>query len=173
MVVDASIHGTGLDSLLSMAYSWETRAGAYGDIQYVLPGKVLLESEANMEDYVAELARAAKLERVSTYRMAQAISHIIYQLTNGAKSLDASSKRPLSIEPPPRLLFFPSVQKGFDDMFFSHSPSRLLFFERIQGGGSGRAVASRIIWDRVSQSDLALGHLTASRRCDAQARWAG
>ena len=132
MVVDASIHGTGLDSLLSMAYSWETRAGAYADIQYVLPGKALLESEANMEDYVAELAREAKLERVSTYRMTQAISHKIYHLTNGAKSLDASSVRS-QLNPRPACFSF--LLTGVGDIFFLRSPSILafIFFNETKG----------------------------------------
>ena len=43
---------------------------AYGDVQYVLPGSVVLDSEVDWPDYIAQLAAAGRLERVATYRLA-------------------------------------------------------------------------------------------------------
>ena len=95
-----------------------------------------LGTGANMEDYVAELAREAKLERVSTYRMTQAISHIIYQLTNGAKSLDASSVRS-QLNPRPACFSF--LLTGVGDIFFLRSPSILAFIFLMKPRGRKRA----------------------------------
>ena len=44
------------------------------------------------QDYVAELAYAKKLQRVSTYRMVQGLSNIIFGLSGGTKDLDTFKK---------------------------------------------------------------------------------
>ena len=45
-----------------------------------------------MEDRIAELSSQGKLTRVSTYRMAQAISNIIAGLSDGEKNIDTYVK---------------------------------------------------------------------------------
>jgi hypothetical protein len=86
---DASLHSIGEDVLCSIGYTWESQAGCYGDIQFLITGKCILTDEADMYDNIAVLRDANKLERVATYRNLQAISNIIKGMSLGQLNLES------------------------------------------------------------------------------------
>ena len=80
MVADLATHRK-REVSVSVMYSWENNVAAYGDVQYVLPGSVVLDSEVDWPDYIAQVAVAGHLERVATYWQLWASSQTIQAVT--------------------------------------------------------------------------------------------
>ena len=76
------------DCLVSLVWSWEAQLGVYPVWQQLVPGKVVLEGEANMDDSMLQFFNTKKLERVAAYRQMQGLSHQLYHLTNKRHRLD-------------------------------------------------------------------------------------
>ena len=76
VVADPSHHAK-KEIMASAVYCWQNDAAAMGDIQRVLPGRHVLENEADVSDVVARLAAEGRLERVATYRHIQAVSNTV------------------------------------------------------------------------------------------------
>jgi hypothetical protein len=74
--------------MASLIYSWQEEFSSYGDVQFVPPGDVLLDDEAQLEDAVVMLSQEGKLQRVHTYRLLQAVSHILFTATDGRVDVD-------------------------------------------------------------------------------------
>ena len=65
------------DVLAALCYSWETGIAAHGDLQYLPETKLILPSEVDMPEHIAELLAANRLERVSAFRQLQVLSNLI------------------------------------------------------------------------------------------------
>ena len=76
----ASIHAY-QDTMAGIAYSWERDVAADPPIQRILPGRHILDCEEILDGPIRTLAIQTKLQRVSTYRQCQAISHMYWHLT--------------------------------------------------------------------------------------------
>ena len=86
MVSDPSTHSK-LEVMIGVFDSCETGVGANGDIQRIPPNIPIHESEQILPDQLQLWLRTKKQERIAAFREMQAISHCIYQLTAGEKSL--------------------------------------------------------------------------------------
>ena len=73
-------HHSFKECLFSLVYSHEQNTGCFPCWQHLVPGKIVLPDEADMEDNIAVLAAARKVERVATYRQLMGISSQIFQL---------------------------------------------------------------------------------------------
>ena len=76
IVADPATHSK-KDVLAALCYSWETGIAAHGDLQYLPETKLILPSEVDMPEHIAELLAANRLERVSAFRQLQALSNLI------------------------------------------------------------------------------------------------
>ena len=63
--------------LVSGVYCWEHDCSALADIQRILPGRMLLDSEVSMTEEIRSLTDRGRLERVATYRFIQALSNTV------------------------------------------------------------------------------------------------
>ena len=88
MVADPATHSK-KETFVSVLWSWETGSAAYGDAQFLHPGKDLLPSEQDMPDAIALLARRRKLQRVASWRQLQAVSNVVRLATGGRLVLDS------------------------------------------------------------------------------------
>ena len=68
---DNSIHSCGHDLMISIAYAWEYGAAAYGDSQYIKPGKLMADYQCNVKEPIKLLLDEQRADRVSTYREIQ------------------------------------------------------------------------------------------------------
>ena len=81
MVADPSTHSK-RETMVTVCWSWECGAAAHGDVQIIAPGSVVLPSEQELPDHIAQLAATCRLERVSAFRQLQALSNTIRGLGN-------------------------------------------------------------------------------------------
>ena len=82
-------HHSYMECLVSLAYSWELRAGCYPPWMHLVPGNTLAPGEVEMLDVVEEARRGNKLQRVAAFRQLQGISKQLHFLTNGSMSIDS------------------------------------------------------------------------------------
>lgn len=75
------------ETFVSVVWSWEHGYGAFGDVQQVLPGSVVLPGEDDLSDRVQQLALEFRLDRVASYRQLQATSNTLHTLTNGRTNI--------------------------------------------------------------------------------------
>ena len=68
---DNSIHSCGHDLMITIVYAWEYAAAAYGDSQYITPGKMMADYQCNVKEPIKLLLANRKAERVATYREIQ------------------------------------------------------------------------------------------------------
>jgi hypothetical protein len=85
MSADSSTHAYN-DGMLAICYSHELGQSCYPTLQFIVPGKDVMEEEDELTAIVGHIAAAHKCERVCAYRQLQAISHMTKQLHN--RSLD-------------------------------------------------------------------------------------
>jgi len=80
------------EAMVSVAWSWESEAGAYADFQWMPQSKTMTPDGAGMPEHIFALAATDRLERLSTFRQLQAYSNTVAQLTdNRLANLDAFS----------------------------------------------------------------------------------
>jgi len=74
---------------VTLVWSWEAALGLYPPFQDIKPGSYVLRGEANLDDNMMALALERKLERVSSFRQVQAVSHQVHQLSKGRENVDS------------------------------------------------------------------------------------
>ena len=77
--VDGSTHGK-YDTLLGVAYSWESDEAAYAPLQRMHTGRVLLDTEAHVSETTRVWILNRRIERLAAYRQMQAVGHMSMQL---------------------------------------------------------------------------------------------
>ena len=88
MVADAATHSK-KEMFVATLWSWQNDLAAYGDVQLLQPGDIVLPDEQDMTDRIALMAAERRLQRVATYRQLQAYSNILHQATGGRLTLDS------------------------------------------------------------------------------------
>lgn len=88
VVADPATHSK-KETYVSVVYSWEQEIAAFGDVQLLHPGNVVLPDEQDLPDRLAVLAAQRRLERVATFRQLQACSNTLAALTHRRISLDS------------------------------------------------------------------------------------
>ena len=88
MVADAATHSK-KEMFVATLWSWQNDLAAYGDVQLLQPGDIVLPDEQDMTDRIALMAAERRLQRVATYRQLQAYSNILHQATGGRMTLDS------------------------------------------------------------------------------------
>ena len=76
------------DCLVSLVWSWEAQLGVYPPWQELMPGKIVLEGEANMDSFMLRFWKTKKLERVAAYRQMQGLSHQFFHLTKKRHTIE-------------------------------------------------------------------------------------
>jgi len=89
MVADAATNSK-KEMFVATRWSWQNDLAAYGDVQLLQPGDIVLPDEQDMTDRIALMAAERRLQRVATYRQLQAYSNILHQATGGRLTLIAS-----------------------------------------------------------------------------------
>lgn len=83
IATDASRHST-RDTLISVVFAQENQVGVYAKAQVLKSGgKLLAPDECLLDDDVERLAATRQIERLASYRLMQAISFQLKQLTGG------------------------------------------------------------------------------------------
>ena len=104
MVADAATHSK-KEMFVATLWSWQNDLAAYGDVQLLQPGDIVLPDEQDMTDRIALMAAERRLQRVATYRQLQAYSNILHQARGGRLTLD-SFRLPANVDARPRCSSF-------------------------------------------------------------------
>lgn len=87
LVTDSSCHGC-KDTLVSVVYSHENDSVAFAPSQFMKPGKVTSPGEMNVSSEVERILARREQERLHSYRLMQAISNQVFEVSHGQVSLE-------------------------------------------------------------------------------------
>ena len=91
MVADPATHSK-KENFVTVLWNWEAETAAYGDAQFLHPGKDMLPSEQDMPDGIASLAMFRKLEWVASCRQLQAVSNVVRLAIGGRLARNLRSR---------------------------------------------------------------------------------